>query len=399
MAKKAINGNGTIVQLEKDKPKGKCRKWQLRVSCGKDPRTGKYITKSRRMTGTYTEAQRQLREFIEQISEDKVRNRTAYSFESYAAKFLEERRAKKEIAQTTLVRQEWQFKAASRHIGKVKLEDITPAMLNEMYVAMMQGDTLSGRKSGGSYVNQIHDNVTLVLKKAVKEGLLTSNPCDQADPPKMDTKAKKAIQPDKVRELIASLDPANTHECAYLLAITLGLRRGEICGLSWCDIDFDRNIVDITHSYDNLGNLKGTKTKAGTRLLPLSPITARALETQKAAQAAQFAKTNSFRKPEEGYLKQLEDGPVIATHYGQRVQPGTMSRWWTLDRKLYGLDGFTLHELRHTYLTMLAVGGVHPKVMQELAGHYSSQITMDIYTHVNMDAKRDAMETVTKLFS
>ena len=75
-----------------------------------------------------------------------------------------------------------------------------------------------------------------------------------------------------------------------------------------------------------------------------------------------------------------------------------MSRWWSIDREGFGLDGFTLHELRHTYLTMLAMGGVHPKVMQELAGHYSSQITMDIYTHVNMDAKREAVEAVSKLF-
>ena len=117
-----------------------------------------------------------------------------------------------------------------------------------------------------------------------------------------DTKAKKAISPEKVHELIAQLDPTDPHECAYLLAVTLGLRRGEICGLSWRDIDFERNIVDVSHSYDNLGNLKGTKTKAGMRLLPLSPVTRDALLKMKEAQAAQFAKTNSYRKPGEGYL-------------------------------------------------------------------------------------------------
>lgn len=64
----------------------------------------------------------------------------------------------------------------------------------------------------------------------------------------------------------------------------------------------------------------------------------------------------------------------------------------------YGPDDFSLHELRNTYLTLLAEEGVHPKVMQELAGHYSSQITMDVYTHVNMDAKREAVAAVSKLF-
>lgn len=67
-------------------------------------------------------------------------------------------------------------------------------------------------------------------------------------------------------------------------------------------------------------------------------------------------------------------------------------------REGYGLGDFSLHELCHTYLTLLAVEGVHTKVMQELAGLYSSQITMDVYTHVNMDSKRDAVAAVSKLF-
>ena len=398
MASKTINGEGSIVQLEKDKSKGKCRKWQLRVSTGRDPKTGKYLRKTRVVKGTYSEAQRELRAFIKEVEGNRVQGKTSYTFQEYCDRYLEERGAKKEVAPTTLKRQSCQFKSACHHIGAVKLEDVTPAMLNQMYVDMMKGDTLSGRKSGGSYVNQIHDNITLVFQRAVKEGILVSNPCDAADPPKMDTKAKKAIGPDKVHELIGQLDPTDPHECAYLLAVTLGLRRGEICGLSWRDIDFERNIVDISHSYDNLGNLKGTKTKAGMRLLPLSPVTRDALLKMKEAQAAQFAKTNSFRKPSEGFLEQTEDTPVIVGHYGERVSPPAMSRWWSIDREGFGLDGFTLHELRHTYLTMLAMGGVHPKVMQELAGHYSSQITMDIYTHVNMDAKREAVEAVSKLF-
>lgn len=62
------------------------------------------------------------------------------------------------------------------------------------------------------------------------------------------------------------------------------------------------------------------------------------------------------------------------------------------------LGGWTLHELRHSYLTLLAQNGVHLKVMQELAGHYSSQIVIDIYTHVNVDAKREAVEAVSKVF-
>lgn len=391
-------GSGSIIQLEKDKPKGKCRKWQLRVCIGKDPRSGKYKTKTRRFTGTHTEAKAELREFINKVEENRVQGRTSYTLKEYCERYLEIRKAKKEVAETTGMRQEMQFKAICRHIGKAKLEAITPSMLDDMYIAMMQGDTLSGKKSSGSYVNQIHDNLLLVFAHAIKAGILTSNPCDKADPPKMDTKEKRALSADQARLLIAMLDENNPREMAYLLAITMGLRRGEICGLSWKDVDFENQIIDVSHSFDVAGNLKETKTKAGMRLLPMSDGTCEALKRHREAQKTQIDRTNSFRHPWEGYIEIDENFPVIADHYGTRVYPGSLSTWWTKDCVKYGLEGWCLHELRHTYLTLLALNGVHPKVMQELAGHYSSQITMDIYTHVNMDAKRQAVAAVSKVF-
>ena len=271
-------------------------------------------------------------------------------------------------------------------------------MLDDMYIAMLKGDTLSGGPSGGSYVNQIHDNLTLVFEQAKKEGILVFNPCDKANPPKMDTKAKRALTPAQAHKFIDALNPETDRECAYLLAITMGLRRGEICGLSWGDIDFDRKVAGIRHSYDARGNLKATKTKAGTRVLPLSDKTVQILKDHKEAQFKCYARTNQWRKPEEGYIEQTDDSPVITDNCGTRILPTSLSRWWTEDRAKYGLDGWCLHEFRHTYLTLLAIQGVHPKVMQELAGHYSSQISMDIYTHVNMDSKRQAVDIVSAVF-
>ncbi|HAM16813.1 MAG TPA: site-specific integrase [Eggerthellaceae bacterium] len=214
----------------------------------------------------------------------------------------------------------------------------------------------------------------------------------------MDTKAKRALTPAQAHKFIDVLNPETDRECAYLLAITMGLRRGEICGLSWGDIDFDRKVADIRHSYDARGNLKATKTKAGTRVLPLSDKTVQILKDHKGAQFKRYARTNQWRKLEEGYIEQTDDSPVITDNCGTRILPTSLSRWWTEDRAKYGLDGWCLHEFRHTYLTLLAIQGAHPKVMQELAGHYSSQISIDIYTHVNMDSKRQAVDIVSAVF-
>lgn len=401
----ARNGatGGYIVQREKDRPKSKCRKWELRVPTGLDPKTGSYKSKSRRFTGTYTEAKKALREFQDEVDGNRVQGKSGYTVEGYCERYLSIREAKREVAPMTQKRQRWQFKAVCRHIGGMKLERVTPTMLDDMYIAMMKGDTMSGKPSSGSYVNQIHDNLTLVFEAAKREGLLAENPCEKVTPPKMDTRPKKAVPPEKAHEFIESLDPLNPHELAWLIAATMGLRRGEIAGLSWGDIDLERGVVSIRHSYDELGNLKATKTKAGTRMLPIPEITRKGLAAAKAAQAEYFAHINESRALKgktgpEYWLEQTDGTPVITTKYSERIKPSSLSRWWTSEREGYGLEDFSLHELRHTYLTLLAYKGVHPKVMQELAGHYSSQITMDVYTHVNMDSKRDAVEAVSGLF-
>ncbi|MBR1830314.1 MAG: hypothetical protein IJ781_12605, partial [Atopobiaceae bacterium] len=264
-----VSGKGSIVQLEKDKTKARCRRWQLRVNTGLDPRTGKYKVRTRRFSGTYTEATKALRGFIDEIEDDKVQGRAKYTLEEYGERYVKRRELNKEIAVTTAHRIRSDLKAACAHIGHADLASITPAMLDEMYISMLEGDTLSGRPSGGTHVRYIHTTLLLVFRLAVKEGLLVSNPCDNANPPRRDTKEKHAIEPGRLREFLAMLDPGEDSDCAYMLAVCMGLRRGEVCGLSWGDVDFEGNVISVEHSVDVFSNLKGTKTKAGMRLLPM----------------------------------------------------------------------------------------------------------------------------------
>lgn len=287
------DGDGFIIQKEKDKPNNKCCKCELRISLGKDPRTGRYKTKLRCFADTYTQAKVALREFVEEVEGNRVQGRTTYTLEEYCKRYVDRSELNKEFAATTIDRQRQQFKAVAKHLGKANLAAITPTMLDDMYIAMLKGDTLFGRPSGGSYVNRIHDNLTLVFEQAKKEEILVFNPCDKANPPKMDTKAKRALSPAKAHEFIEALDPEPDIQCTYLLAITMGLRRGEICGLSWGDMDFDRKVADIRHSYDARGNLKATKTKAGTRVLPLSDKTVQVLKAHKEAQFKRYARTTN----------------------------------------------------------------------------------------------------------
>ena len=124
-----------------------------------------------------------------------------------------------------------------------------------------------------------------------------------------------------------------------------------------------------------------------------------ALLRRKKAQQEYFLTRNYLHRGlKKAGASRPTDTPVVLDFYAQRVHPDTFGKWWERDRKLLGLDGWCLHELRHSYLSMLAQQGVHPKVMQELAGHASATITMDIYTHVNMDQKREAADVMEDAF-
>ena len=86
--------------------------------------------------------------------------------------------------------------------------------------------------------------------------------------------------------------------------------------------------------------------------------------------------------------------PIISDPWGNRTHPSGLGHWWYKRRADFGLEGWRLHDLRHSFLTVAAQQGVHPSVMQKLAGHSTSRLTMDVYTHANLEDKRQAMDSM-----
>ena len=398
MAKK--NGTGSIVQLEKGKPKGKCRKWKLVVSLGRDPLTGKYRQKNRAFHGTWSEAQKALREFVGEVEGKKVVVRTSWTFDEYAEHFCEMREASGDFADQTLYGSRKNLHQISHILGNMKIQSITPATLNAAYAQLRAGNSLSGKKLTGTSASMVHKAIKLMFDYAVKEGVVAENPCAKCDAPKRDTGKKTALSPEALHELIGKLDPTDPMEIAVILCATLGLRRGEAVGLSWGDVDFVSRTVHVRHSYDRFGNLKETKTAAGMRILPMSDFTASALQARQAFQLAKYGSgPNEFvsATPEGPVMKPAT--AVVTDPFEHRASPNLLSGWWDRSRAGLGVPTTTLHELRHSFLSVAAQKGVHPAVMQKLAGHASPKITLEIYTHVNMDQQREAMEAMQQVFA
>ena len=394
MAKKKVEvrGAGTIIALEKDKPKSKCRRWKLQVSTGKDVRTGKYRLRARNFQGTYTQAKAAMREFIDELENNRARRRSGTTFQECAEDYMRRREEAGESSANTIDTYRRYFKAASLHLGHADVSAITAETLGEMYAAMRKGDTLSGRPASGTYVSELHKTLRLVFRDLVEDGVINENPCDQMDAPRRDTQERHAMRPSAIKRFVSELDLTGEDEFGYFLAVVMGLRRGEVCGLSWRDVDTELKILSIRHSFDQFGNLKEPKTHAGLRSLPLSDTLCRAFDLHREAQREGFSGVMSRdgKRP----FRQGEDTPVIVDQYSERMNPNNFAAHWRRDRKSLDAEGLCLHELRHSYLSMLAFEGVHPKVMQELAGHADPRVTMDIYTHVNMDSKREAAAAV-----
>lgn len=407
---KRLSGSGSIVQLEKNKPRSKCRKWKLVVSTGRDPATGKYRQKSRNFWGTYTEAKRELESFRASIENESIVEPSSWTFNEYAEHYVNARVAAGEIQERTTSTLRTTFRQLGYHIGGMKLQEITPMALEQAYMNLRNGKSISGRPLSGTTLFNINVSAYRLFEDARKKNLIEENPLEKVPAPRKDTKRKRALSTESFYELVESLDPTNSMQCAVLLCLTLGLRRSEALGLSWGDIDFTEQTVNVHVSSDEHGNLKEPKSESGYRIIPLTNDLAAKLLKRKEAQVIEYLETSprlviscsqrNGRVPSgairlDGKAYDLDsDTPLIADAYGKRTTPHALSEWWPRNRKKFGVEGWCLHELRHSFLTLAAQSGVHPAVMQQLAGHSSAQTTMEIYTHINMFSKRAALDAM-----
>lgn len=390
-----INGSGSIVQIEKDRPRSKCRRWQLRVSVGRDLSTGKYRPLLRSFGGTFTQAQQALRDFISEIESGEAQRPAGATVEQYAASWIAFRRADDGFSDGTVDKNEAHLKCIVLHIGKARLHELAPKTVERAYSKLMDGDSPSGRPLSGSYVLGVHSTLNSMLDDAASDGLVSKNPCEGMRLPKPSTPEKRRMPLERMKDLSTVLDAGSAPAAAVLLCVQTGLRRGEACALSWGDVDFDARVLHVRHNYDEHRNLKAPKTAKGARRLPLSDGAVETLRSRLAAQEEAFAEVRrAAGRQAPAFPSLTPETPVVSNDLGERILPHSITRWWERNRSRYGLEGWTLHEMRHSYLSELARRKVDPKVLQELAGHAKYSTTMDVYVHVEMEEKRDAVEGV-----
>lgn len=161
-----------------------------------------------------------------------------------------------------------------------------------------------------------------------------------------------------------------------------GMRRGEVLGLTWQDIDYGAGVIHVRHSLASDGMaLKEPKTQSGKRTVP---VDARFLAKLRRWEAVQEKHLAELR------LKPTVNTPVVTSETGGFMHPENLNRWWRKHRSELGLENFTLHQFRHTYASVLVGEGADPKSVQSLIGHSDATFTMKLYTHHNIENERRA---------
>ncbi|PLS04004.1 site-specific integrase [Neobacillus cucumis] len=356
--------------IKKDNKTGK---YYFVVDVGKDT-TGKRIQKKRRGFESKQDAELGLAKFLSEFNKEGNISKIDpdISFGEYMEGWFIERRNL--IERTTLNNQVAFYKCyIASFLGSKKLGELSPIILQNF-----ANDLFKSKNLAAGTIHKIFDVLKVSLRKAVKLKIINENPCMHVELPKIRRKEMQVWNLQQVNKFLSEVKIIRNSDqffTAYLLAITTGMRQGEILGLRWKDIDFDKKLIFVKQilTHDGKELKSGTKTVAGTRTISISENV-----------CVQLLKAKEKVENDKQLLghKYIDNDLVVCTKKGSVIQPSNLLKTFKKDTEKIGLPLLRFHDLRHTHATMLIEQDINPKIIQERLGHSRIGVTLDIYSHV-----------------
>lgn len=285
----------------------------------------------------------------------------------------------------------------NKSIGNIRLCDLKPIHI-EKYIKFLKGLKLSKTSIQFNF-----GVLNTALNKALKLQMIINNPCNYVDTPKRDKYKANILTLDEYRLIYNSLNESIYEDYIMKLALDtaleLGLRRGEMCGISIDSIDFASNKIVIDKAFIRVENeyiISGLKTEGSYRELPISDVLAEKykkhikLQQKNKLKYGPFYQKNTFNDREYNLIFTWENGKaIIPSNFLQRLK--------RLCAKHKINKNIRWHDLRHTNATLLLEGGVDMKTLQERLGHSLMQTTSDTYLHVTEKMNRKATDVISNL--
>ncbi|MEU8825890.1 tyrosine-type recombinase/integrase [Streptomyces sp. NPDC048636] len=240
----------------------------------------------------------------------------------------------------------------------------------------------------GSYlsrrmVQSIHAVLRNALQNAVREELIVRNVAQLVQVPTPSYGTGKGLSVAEARLLLKESQDDRLH-ALYVVALAMGMRRGELLGLRWDAVDLDRGSLIVERSLQRVDGeltLVMPKTDSSIRTIPLPALVTKALIAHQERQKQERAAAG---------IRWKETGLVFTSRVGTPIEPDNIRRSWDPLRRRLGLE-MRFHDLRHTCVTLLLDLGVPPHVVRQIAGHSDIGVTMKVYAHASLDEQRKAL--------
>ena len=376
MAKRRANGEGSI-------RKRKDGRWEGRYTAGHDPVTGKAIYKNV-LGKTQSQVKEKLKAAIEKNS-SLVTIAGRYTVGQWLDTWMENYAKLQVRASSYKTYQGFIDNHIRPALGEIPLEKLTSIDLQRLYKHLLENGRVEctearNRPKGLSVktVRNINQMISSALNCAVEQRLIPGNPAKGCVLPKLERKEMKILPPESLGTFFEEARRSGVFELYYVDLVT-GLRRGELLGLKWSDIDLVKGIIHVRRQI----------------LRQNGKIVEAPLKTK-----------NSYRNIAIGadtieVLKSIEqkDEYVFPSLYGGPMSPDSVLHMLQRVLKRAGLERIRFHDLRHTFSVLALQNGVDVKTLSAMLGHYSAGFTLDTYAHVTTSMQKQAANAVGNFLS
>lgn len=287
----------------------------------------------------------------------------------------------------------------SPYLGNCYVKEIRAEHLQKLYNDLM--------RAGYSYgvINLCAGILSGMFTQLMRNDIIMKNPVKLANLPKKEKRPKRRVLTDNEQQLFLKYAASSPFFSLYQLALATGLRIGELTSLTWKDIDFENECLNVTGTlkyFKDTGFYKDTpKSDSGNRTVPLLPSICKMLKRVKREQNKQRLAAGNTWKPIKG-LEHL----VFTDKKGEPLKKRTIA--YDIDHitdeinanetGIPHFEKFSPHTLRHTFATRALENGIPPKVVQDILGHSSITMTLDLYTHVLPKTKNTEILKIANLF-
>lgn len=355
--------------------------WSTRMDLGPDPVTG--IRRQKRISApTRKELEAKVAEVRHKVNQGAYVNDSRLTVDGFILDHWLPATAQS-VKPSTLASYEQNIR---KHIvpalGDVRLVRLTAPQVQSFYNAKIE------EGMSPTTVRMLHAVLHNALKQAERWGFVARNVCTLVDPPKAKSTETVTWTADQAARFIRA---TSDDELGVLwqLAIVTGMRRGEVLGLRWSDVDWRRGQIAIRRTLSRVGGewAFGTPKTSRDRSVSVSPAILAILDGHRARQQVTFEVLG---------VDWTDDELIFTRADGEPYDPGFVFRTFQSSAKRAGVPVIRFHDLRHTAATLMMIEGVHPKIVQEQLGHSSVNMTLGRYSHVGETMQREAALKLTE---